>query len=72
VILRSRTINWNEQQLRRLPKDYTAHHNTHRPHRSLHQGAPDDGDDIVAISPSQPIRRHTTCGELVNDYHHAA
>jgi len=38
----------------------------------LNQRSPDDGDDIVAIGPGQPIRRHTTCGELVNEYRHAA
>lgn len=67
-----RTIIWNEPQLRRLLNEYITHYNTHRPHQSLHQRAPDDGDDIIAISPDQPIRRHTTCDELVNEYRHAA
>ena len=70
--LLDRTIIWNERQLRVLLDDYIAHYNTHRPHRSLNQTAPDDFDDIVAIGPVQPIRRHTTCGGLVNEYRTAA
>jgi len=70
--LLDRTIIWNEQQLRLLLDEYLEHYNTHRPHRSLHQRAPDDGDDIAAIGPCHPIRRDTTCGGLINEYRHAA
>lgn len=70
--LLDQTIIWNEQQLRRLLDEYLEHYNAHRPHRSLNQRAPDDVDDIVAIGPGQPIRRHTTCGGLVNEYRTAA
>ena len=70
--LLDRTIIWNERQLRVLLDEYLEHYNTHRPHRSLNQCAPDDFDDIVAIGPVQPIRRHTTCGGLVNEYRTAA
>jgi len=70
--LLDRTIIWNEQQLRLLLDEKLEHYNTHRPHRSLHQRAPDDGDDIAAIGPCHPIRRDTTCGGLINEYRHAA
>ena len=70
--LLDRTIIWNERQLRRLLDEYVAHYNEHRPHRSLHQRAPDAQCDVVAIGPGQPIRQHTTCGGLINEYRPAA
>jgi putative transposase len=47
------------------------HYNTHRPHRSLGQGAPDDRG-VVAYLPGQPIRRHPTCNGIINEYRPAA
>jgi len=70
--LLDRTIIWNERQLRLLLEEYIEHYNTHRPHRGLNQRAPDDLDDATAIGPGQPIRRHRTCGGLINEYRHAA
>ena len=70
--LLDRTIIWNERQLQRLVDEYIAHYNAHRPHRSLHQRAPDDLDDLGAIGPGQPIRRHTICSGLINEYRSAA
>jgi transposase InsO family protein len=70
--LLDRTIIWNERQLRRLLEEYLEHYNAHRPHRSLCQRSPSDRDDVTAIGPGQPIRRHTTCGGLINEYRHAA
>lgn len=70
--LLDRTIIWNERQLRLLLEEYLERYNTHRPHRSLHQRAPDDRGDVAVIGPGQPIRRHSTCGGLINEYHHAA
>ena len=40
--------------------------------RGLNQRTPDDLDDATAIGPDQPIRRHRTCGGLINEYRHAA
>ncbi len=37
-----RTIIWNERQLRSLLEEYVEHYNSHRPHRGLHQRAPND------------------------------
>jgi putative transposase len=70
--LLDRTIIWNEHQLRRLLEEYIEHYNMHRPHRGIHQRAPNDTGEVVAISPGQPIQRHTTCGGLVNQYRTAA
>ena len=70
--LLDQAIIWNEQQLRRLLDEYLEHSNTHRPHRSLNQRAPDDLGDVTMIGLGKPIRRHTTCGGLINEYRHAA
>ena len=69
--LLDRTIIWNERQLRVLLNEYLHHYNQHRPHRSLRQRAPDD-TNVVTIVPGRTIERHTTCGELINEYRHAA
>jgi putative transposase len=66
-----RTLIWNRRHLEQLLRDYVEHYNTHRPHRSLRQRAPDD-HVVVAYRPGQPIRRHATCGGLINEYRQAA
>jgi len=70
--LLDRTIIWNERQLRRLLEEYLAHYNSHRPHRGIDQRAPDDQGKVAPIGSGQPIRRHTTCGGLINEYRTAA
>jgi putative transposase len=47
------------------------HYNTHRPHRSLGQRAPNTAE-VVAFRPGQSIRRHPTCNGLINQYRQAA
>jgi transposase InsO family protein len=69
--LLDRTLIWNRQQLGRLLREYVEHYNSHRPHRTLGQRAP-DSPDVVAYRPGQPIRRHPTCGGLINEYRQAA
>lgn len=69
--LLDRTIIWNQRQLRALLIEYIDHYNGHRPHRSLQQRAPNDGD-VVPIVPGRTIKRHPTCGGLINEYRHAA
>jgi putative transposase len=69
--LLDRTLVWNRRQLGQLLHDYVEHYNTHRPHRTLQQRAPDNSE-VVAYRPGQPIRRHPTCGGLINEYRHAA
>lgn len=66
-----RTLIWNRRHLEQLPNDYVEHYNTHRPHRSLGQRAPNTRD-VVAYRPGQPLRRHSTCNGLINEYRQAA
>jgi transposase InsO family protein len=65
--LLDRTLIWNHPHLEQLLRQYIEHYNTHRPHRSLSQRAPDD-HGVVAYRPGQPIRRHPTCDGLINEY----
>jgi putative transposase len=64
------TLTWNRVHLERLLEKYVAHYNTHRPHRGLHQRAPDDRD--VSYRPGRPIRRHSHCDGLIHEYRQAA
>lgn len=38
--LPGRTLAWNQSHLRRILRQYQTHHDQHRPHCSLHAGAP--------------------------------
>jgi transposase len=62
---------WNQRQLRSLVKDYIEHYNAHRPHRGLHQRAPND-NAVVAIGTGRTIERRTSCVGLINEYRTAA
>jgi putative transposase len=69
--LLDRTLVWNRKHLERLLAEYVEHYNTHRPHRSLGQRAPDNRQ-VAAHRAGQPFQRHTTCNGLINEYRHAA
>jgi transposase InsO family protein len=69
--LLDRTLVWNRRQLEQLLREYAEHYNTHRPHRSLGQCAPDDRG-IVEYRQGRPIRRHPTCSGIINEYRQAA
>jgi putative transposase len=69
--LLDRTLIWNRRQLQQLLREYAEHYNTHRPHRSLGQRAPDNAEVVVYRS-GRPTRRHPTCGGLINEYRQAA
>ena len=66
-----RTLIWNHRQLEQLLAKYVEHYNTHRPHRSLGQRAPNNAE-VVDYRPGRPIRRHPTCNGLINQYRQAA
>jgi putative transposase len=66
-----RTLIWNHRQLEQLLDEYVEHYNTHRPHRSLGQHAPNE-TDVVEYRPGRPIRRHSTRNGLINQYRQAA
>jgi Integrase core domain len=63
--LLDRTLIWNHQQLGRLLREYVEHYNSHRPHRTLGQRAP-DSPDVDAYRPvsrsggTQPVADSST------------
>jgi putative transposase len=72
--LLDRSLAWNRRHLEQLLRDYIDHYNEHRPHRALRQGAP-SRSEVVEYRPGRPgrpIRRHCSCGGLVNEYRQAA
>ncbi len=59
-----RTLIWNRKHLAPLLDEYIEHYNTHRPHQSLGQHAP-DRHEVIPFRSGQPIRRHPphpSCG----------
>jgi putative transposase len=69
--LLDRTLVWNRRQLEQLLDEYVEHYNTHRPHRSLGQRAPNNAE-VVDYRPGRPIQRQPSCGGLINEYRQAA
>lgn len=70
--LLDRTIIWNRHQLERLVIEHVAHHNDHRPHRSLDQRPPRPTDLAEAIRPGPRIPRTTRRDGLINEYQNDA
>jgi putative transposase len=71
--LLDRTLIWNQRHLLQVLRENEAHHNYHRPHRSLNQGAPltplpAPTTDLAALR----IRRHDRVGGVIHEYTHAA
>ena len=66
--LLDRTLVWNQAHLRRILSDYQAHHNQHRPHRSLSGAAPLKPLPEPTDLDRYRIRRQTRVGGLINEY----
>jgi len=71
--LLDQTLIWNQRHLLRVLRDYEAHHNEHRPHRSLKQAAPVKAipapvSDLNAFR----VRRHDRIGGVIHEYTLAA
>jgi len=60
-----------ETHLASVLREYTAHYNGHRPHRSLNQRSPNRTVDI-ADTTSTRVRRRPVLGGLINEYSQAA
>jgi len=66
--LLDRTLIWNQNHLRRILRQYSTHHNQHRPHRSLHGAAPLKPLPQPVDLDQYRIRRHTSVGGTINEY----
>ena len=65
------TLTWSRRHLEHLLDEYVEHYNTHRPHRTLGQRAPNN-HEVIEFRPGRPIRRHPTCSGLINQYRQPA
>ena len=66
--LLDRTLIWNQDHLRRILHQYEAHHNQHRPHRSLHGAAPLKPLPEPADLHQHRVRKQARVGGLINEY----
>jgi hypothetical protein len=60
---------WNPAHLRRILHAYEAHHNQHRPHRSLHGAAPLKPLPEPVDLARHRVRRQACVGGLISEYH---
>ena len=66
--LLDRILIWNPAHLRRILHAYEAHHNQHRPHRSLHGAAPLKPLPEPVDLGRYRVRRQARVGGLINEY----
>jgi putative transposase len=66
--LLDRGLIWNQAHLRRILRDYEAHHNQHRPHRSLYGAAPMKPLPGPADLDLRRVRKHARVGGPINEY----
>jgi len=71
--LLDRTLIWNQRHLRQVLREYEAHHNAHRPHRSLGQAAPLKPlpAAVVDLDTMKVRRKERACG-VIGEYTIAA
>ena len=63
---------YNQRQATSVLSTYTRHYNTHRPHQSRGQRAPNDKHLDATSPPPSSITRHAVLGGLINEYEPAA
>ena len=67
--LLDRTLVWNQAHLLPILRDYEAHHNQHRSHRSLHSAAPLKPLPEPVDLARYRVRRRARVGGLIREYH---
>ena len=67
--LLDRTLVWNQAHLLHILRDYQAHHNQHRPHRSPHGAAPLKPLPEPADLTRYRVQRQARVDGLTNEYH---
>lgn len=67
--LLDQTLIWNHRHLLSVLREYEAHHNEHRPHRSLEQAAPlKPLPEVVTDLDSFRLQRHSKVNGVINEY----
>jgi putative transposase len=67
-----RILIYNQAHATKILSTYARHYNTHRPHQSRDQRAPNDDHRTAALPVPRSIRRHRVLGGMINEYHPAA
>ncbi len=67
-----RILIYHQRHATKVLSEYAQHYNSHWPHQSRDQRAPNDDPRPVAIPVDRSIRRHRILGGLINEYHPAA
>lgn len=67
-----RVLVFGRRQLEQVVREYVAHYNGERPHRSLELAAPAGSAQTRASPPSSEIRRRDVLGGLIHEYYAAA
>jgi transposase InsO family protein len=71
--LLDQTLIWNQRHLRHVLREYEAHHNEHRPHRSLDQASPLRPLPASVIDlDNVRVRRNDRLGGVIHEYTLAA
>jgi len=67
------TLIWNLPHLRRIPRDYETHHNTHRPHTALTSATPDQPlpPEVVDLDALR-ARKREPVGGAIREHHRTA
>jgi transposase InsO family protein len=68
----NRMLIYNERHASTVLSEYTSHYNSHRPHQSRHQRAPNDDERPLPRPLDTPIHRHKVLNGLINEYRRAA
>ena len=66
--LLDRTLIWNQAHLHQILRQYETHHNQHRPHRSLHGGAPLKPLPKPVDPDLYRVRKQAQVGGMINEY----
>jgi putative transposase len=66
--LLDRTLIWNQDHLRQIPRQYETHHNQHRPHRSLDAAAPLKPLPQPVVLEQYRVRRRTRVSGTIHEY----
>ncbi|GAA2485509.1 hypothetical protein GCM10010276_24240 [Streptomyces longisporus] len=74
--LLDRTLIWNRSHLLHSLREFEAHYNQHRPHRTLKQAAPfrplPEPSSLPETSRDLEVRRRDRLGGTLREYEHAA
>jgi hypothetical protein len=67
-----RILIYNERHAATVLSEYAKHYDSHRPHQSRNQQAPNDAHRPAIVPLNAAIQRHPVLGGVINEYRRAA